>query len=117
MVAMPIYGKNMKNSSSLEANVLMTLKIDMQHRVLEYYQVCLNDDSGLTLTYFMARSNLVFYAFLWEEGKTVDFSETIIVYDIKVGKCSQLNEYMKLMSTKGQGHSLTLVQISQIQYF
>ena len=42
------------------------------------------------------------------------FSETIIVYDIKVGRCSQLNEYM---STKGLGHSLTLVQISQIQYF
>ena len=33
------------------------------------------------------------------------FSETIVVYDIKVGKCSQLNEYM---STKGQGHLLTL---------
>ena len=26
----------------------------------------------------------------------MDFSETIVVYDIKVGKCSQLNEYMKL---------------------
>ena len=24
------------------------------------------------------------------------FSETIVVYDIKVGRCSQLNEYMKL---------------------
>ena len=23
------------------------------------------------------------------------FSETIVVYDIKVGRCSQLNEYMK----------------------
>ena len=28
--------------------------------------------------------------------KTVDFSEIIVVYDIKVGRCSQLNEYMKL---------------------
>ena len=45
------------------------------------------------------------------------FSEIIVVYDIKVGRCSQPNEYMKLMNTKGQGHSLTLVQISQIQYF
>ena len=36
----------------------MTLKIDMQHRVLEYYQVCSNYDSVLTLTYFMTRSNL-----------------------------------------------------------
>ena len=85
----------------------MTWKVDMQHRVLEYYQVCSNDESGLTLTYFMARSNFVPYAFVWEEGKTMDFSETIVVYDIKVGRCSHLNEYMKLMSTKGQGHSLT----------
>ena len=26
----------------------------------------------------------------------MDVSETIVVYDIKVGRCSQLNEYMKL---------------------
>ena len=26
----------------------------------------------------------------------MDFSEIITVYDIKVGRCSQLNEYMKL---------------------
>ena len=44
----------------------------------------------------MARSNLVPYAFVWEKVKTKDFSETIVVYDIKVGRCSQLNEYMKL---------------------
>ena len=76
----------------------MTLKVGMQHRVLEYryYQVCSNDDPGLTLTYFTTRSNLVPYAFVWEKGKTMDFSETIVVCDIKVGRCSQLNEYMKL---------------------
>ena len=51
------------------------------------------------------------------EGKTMDFSETIVVADIEVSRCSQLNEFMELMSTKGQGHSLTLVQISRIQYF
>ena len=45
----------------------------------------------------------------------MDFSETIVVYDIKVGRCIQLNE--KFMSTEGQGYSLTLVQITQIQYF
>ena len=45
----------------------------------------------------MARSNLVPYAFIQygEKVKTMDFSETIVVYDIKVGRCSQLNEYMK----------------------
>ena len=66
----------------------MTLKLGMQHRVLEYYQVDTNDDSGLTLTYFTARSNLVPYAFVWEKGKTKDFSETVVVYDIKIGSCS-----------------------------
>ena len=74
----------------------MTLKLGMQHRVHEYYQVCSNDDPRLTLTYFTARSNLVPYAFVWEKGKTKDFSETIVVYDIKVGRCSQLNVYMNL---------------------
>ena len=62
----------------------MTLKRGMYHRVLEYYQVCSNDDPGLTLTYFMARSNLFPYAFVWEKGKKIDFSETIVVYDFKL---------------------------------
>ena len=66
----------------------MTLKLDIQHRVLKYYQVYSNDDTGLTLTYFGARSNLVPYAFIWEKGKAMVFSETIVVYDIKVGRCS-----------------------------
>ena len=74
----------------------MTLKVDNQHKVLEYYKVCPNDAPGLALTYFTARSNLVPYAFVWEKVKTMDFSETIVVYDIKVGRCSQLNEHMKL---------------------
>ena len=52
---------------------LMILKVFMQHRVLEYYQVCSNDNPRLTLTYFMARSNLVAYAFVWEKVKTIDF--------------------------------------------
>ena len=56
----------------------MTLKLGMQHQMLEYYQDCSNDDPGLTLTYFTARSNLVLYAF------TMDFSEIIVVYDLKL---------------------------------
>ena len=62
----------------------MALKLGMQHRVLEYYQVYSNVDPGLTLTYFTARSNLVPYAFVWEKGKTMNFSETIVVYDLKL---------------------------------
>ena len=74
----------------------MTLKLGMQQWMLEYYQVCSNDDPGLTLTYFTTRSNFVPYAFVWEKARTKDFSETIVVYDIKVGRCSQLNEDMTL---------------------
>ena len=44
----------------------------------------INDEPGLTLTYFTARSNLVPYAFVWEKGKTMDFSESIVVYDLKL---------------------------------
>ena len=51
---------------------------------VEYYQVCSNDDPGSTLTYFTARSNLVPYAFVWEKGKTMHFSETIVVNDLKL---------------------------------
>ena len=43
----------------------MTLKVGMQHRLFEYYQVCSND-------------------------------APVIVYDIKVDRCSLLNENMKL---------------------
>ena len=62
----------------------MTLKVCMHHQVLEYYQICSNDDTVLTLTYFTATSNLVPYAFLLEKGETMDFSETIVVCDLKL---------------------------------
>ena len=93
----------------------MTLKIGMQHWVLEYYQVCSNDDD---LDLFNGKVKFGSLCFL--DGKKVKqwiFSETIVVFDIKVGRCSQLDVYMKLMSNNGPDHSLTLIQISQIQYF
>ena len=37
----------------------MILKLCMQHRPIELYKVYINGEPGLTLTYFMARSNLV----------------------------------------------------------
>ena len=58
----------------------MTLKLGMQHRVLEYNQVCSNDDPGLTLTYFTARSNLVPYASVWENG----FFQRLLSSDLKL---------------------------------
>ena len=72
----------------------MTLNVGMQHRVLKYFQICSNDDPELTLTCFTAGLNLIPYAFVWEKGKIMDFSEIIVVYDIKVGRFSLLNEYV-----------------------
>ena len=39
---------------------------------------------------------MVHYAFVWEKGETMDFSETFVDYDIKVGICSELNVYTNL---------------------
>ena len=99
---------------------LMTLKLGMRHWELEYHQVCSNDAPGLTLTYFTARLNLVLYAFVWEKVKRMDFfPETIVVYDMKVGRCSQLNDYMKLYEYRRSRSFIVFDPnyITQIQYF
>ena len=98
MAAMPIYGKNLKKNFFFRTKWPMTLKLDMQHWVHEYYQVCSNYDPALTLTYFMARSNLVPYAFVWEKGKSMDFSETIVVYDLKLATNDRKDKKVLLTS-------------------
>ena len=77
----------------------MTLKLGMQHRVHEYYSFWSNDDLGLTLTYFTARSNLVPYAFVMEKGKTMGVSETIVVYDLNLATEDQ-NDKKFLLTSK-----------------
>ena len=43
----------------------MILKLGMYHWVLKLYKIYINDDPGLTLTYFTARSNKVTCMFEW----------------------------------------------------
>ena len=59
----------------------MTLKVDMQHRVLKYYQVCSNDDPGLTLTHSWQGQIKSIMLLFGKKGKRMDFSEIILVYD------------------------------------
>ena len=59
---------------------------------------CSNDVRGLTLTYLMARLNLVPYAFVWEKGKTMDFSETTVVCDLKLATDDQSDKKFLLTS-------------------
>ena len=77
IATMPIYGKNLKKIFFSGTKRLMTLNLGMHHRVLEYYQVCSNDDPGLNLTYFTARSNLVPCVFLWEKVKQWIFQKLL----------------------------------------
>ena len=46
----------------------MTLGLGIKHWGCGPYQVFTNDYSGLTLTYFTARSNLIPNAFIWEKS-------------------------------------------------
>ena len=70
----------------------------MQHWVHKSYQVFSNDDLGLTLTYFTARSNLVHYAFVWEKCQTIDFSETIVIYDLNLATDNRSDKTFLLTS-------------------
>ena len=98
MAVLPIYSKNLKKVFFSGTKRPMTLKLGMQHWVLEYYQIYSNDVPGLTLTYFTARSNLVPYTFVWEKGKKIDFSETIVVYDLKLATDNQSDKKFLLTS-------------------
>ena len=66
--------------------------------MLEDHQIYSNDDPGLTRTYFTARSNLVPYAFVVEKGKTMDFSETIVVYGLKLATDDWMDKKFLLTS-------------------
>ena len=49
----------------------------MQHCGCGPYQVCTNDNSRLTLTYFTIRSNLISNAFILEKSSKVHFKAKI----------------------------------------
>ena len=68
MATTPIYGKNRLKVFFSRTRRLMTLGLGIQHKGCGPYQVFPNDYSGLTLTYFTARSNLISNAFMWEKS-------------------------------------------------
>ena len=59
MATMPIYGKNSLNLFFSGTKRPMALGLGIKDRGCGPYQVRTNDESRLTLTYFMARSNLI----------------------------------------------------------
>ena len=59
MVATPVYGKNPSKIFFSGTGGPISTKLGMLHWALQPIIVCSNDDPGVTLTYFTARSNLV----------------------------------------------------------
>ena len=96
MATTPIYGKNLSKVFLSGTGGPISTKLGMYNFGLQPIIVCSNDDPGVTLTFFTARSNLVTYVYQWEKVKRVDFSETIAASDLKVGRCRQLIESMKV---------------------
>ena len=94
MAAMSIYGKNLLKVFFFGTKRLMTLKLGMHHRVLKFAQM-------MTLGWpFTARSTLVPYAFcMGKKDKTMHFSETIVVYDLKLATDDRSDKKF-LMTTK-----------------
>ena len=85
MAAMPICGKNLKKSSSLEPKGRWPWNLVCSIGCMS--TTCTKFVQMMTLGWpwqFTARSNLVPYAFVWEKGKTIDFLKTIVVYDLKL---------------------------------
>ena len=68
MTAMPIYGKNPLKIFFSETRRLMTFKLGIQHQGLRPYKVSSNDNPGLTLNFFTARSTLLPGAFVWKNA-------------------------------------------------
>ena len=64
MASRLIYGKNPSKIFSRTGGPIST-KLGIKHRWLKHYNVYINHDPVMTLTYFRARSTLVTYAFEW----------------------------------------------------
>ena len=108
MAAMLIYGKNIKKkSSSLEPQGRWPWKF-------VYSFKCSSTTKFAQMMILCCPRHILRQGQLWSPmllyGKKLKqwiFSETSVVYDIKVGICSQLNEYMKLYEYQ-RSRSLTV---------
>ena len=96
MATTPIYGKNLSKVFFFGTGGPISTTLGIYNPGLQPTIVGSNDDPGVTLAYFTARSNLVTYVYQWEKVKRVDFSETVAASDLKVGRCRQLIELMKV---------------------
>ena len=67
VATMPLYGKNPSKFFFSGTTGPISTKLGMKLWGLEYYNVFINYDLWMTLTYFTARSTYVAHAFEWEK--------------------------------------------------
>ena len=79
MAARPIHGKNPKKSLLHRNGQVNFHRTWYEASETPAHYSLANDDRGVTLTYFTARSNLIILALQLENGKTVDISETYLI--------------------------------------
>ena len=96
MAAMHICGKKLTQTSSLKPKSRLPWKLV---RSFGYSSTTKFVDLDL----FYGKVKFVPLCFCMGKGKTMNFSETIVVCDIKVGRCSQLNEDMNLYECQRSG--------------
>ena len=119
MAAMPIYGKNLKQNLLLRTQTSMTLKLGMQHWVLEYY---LKTVKMMSLGWpwpILRQSQIWSLMFLYGENvKQWIFQKLLlsVITKLIVGRCSQLNEYMKLHEYQ-KSRLFIESKVTQIQHF
>ena len=58
MAAMPIYGKNPSKIFFSRTGGSISKKLGMKHRWLKYYNVYINHDPLMTLTFFYSKVNI-----------------------------------------------------------
>ena len=96
VAAMPIYGKNLKSSFTQEPkglwpwNLICSIKCSNPSKFVQIFTV---GWPWPILRQGQIWSLMLLYG---KKSKTMDISETIVVYDVKVGRYSKLNKYMKL---------------------
>ena len=67
IAATPIYGKYPSKIFLSGTGGPITTKLGMKLQGLQPIIICSNDDTGLIITYFTARSDCVTYAFLYKK--------------------------------------------------
>ena len=87
VATMPIYGKNIKKKSILLRNQMAndretwyaTFGAQVLPSLLKWWP-------WVDLYLFYSKVKFGPLRFVWEKGKTMDFSETIVVYDLKLAR-------------------------------